>query len=169
MLKTPIFVIFSKYWLCLDELHGGEIPLPPEMSLHAGAAGGEEVVGVHHAVDQRVPHPAECCVAAPLHINKVIEIYKHYHCLSPFVIIVIIIESIIIKLTVCPPEVKTSYNVVESCQAQIKHHKLPAYLGPNHDMKGSVLWWITWRGERWSNFFRSMKNIESKKSMNFER
>ena len=48
-------------------------------------------------------------------------------------------------------------------------NKLPANLGPNHDMKGRVLWWITCSGERWSNFFRRMKKIESKKSMNFER
>ena len=44
----------------LDELHRGEIPLPPEMSLDPGATGGqEEVVGVHRTVNQRVPHSSK--------------------------------------------------------------------------------------------------------------
>ena len=46
---------------------------------------------------------------------------------------------------------------------------LPANLGPNQDMNGNVLWWMTWSGERWSNFLRRMKKMESKKSMKFER
>ena len=60
--------------------------------------------------------------------------------------------------------------LTKKCQEMmIMVNKLPANLGPNHDMKGRVLWWITCSKERWSNFFRRMKKIESKKSMNFER
>ena len=48
----------------LDHLHGGQIFLPPEVLLEAGPRRGQGVVGVHDDVDQRVPHPAEGCVAA---------------------------------------------------------------------------------------------------------
>ena len=49
----------------LDELHRGEIPLPPEMPRGPGAAGGQEVVRVHRTVNQGVPHSTECCVSTP--------------------------------------------------------------------------------------------------------
>ena len=45
---------------------------------------------------------------------------------------------------------------------------LPANLGPNQENAGRVLWWRTWRRVRWEDLPRSRKNIESKKSMNFE-
>ena len=52
----------------LDELHRGEIPLPPEMPLDPGTPGGQEVVGVHRAVNQRVPHSTKCCVSTPFYL-----------------------------------------------------------------------------------------------------
>ena len=44
-----------------------------------------------------------------------------------------------------------------------------ANLIPNHEVKGMMPWWTTWRVDRWLNFFRNKKKKESMKSMNFEK
>ena len=45
---------------------------------------------------------------------------------------------------------------------------LICYLGPHQQRRGRVPWWITWRGDRWVNFFRATKNIESARSINWK-
>ena len=49
----------------LDHLHGGQIFLPSQIFLYAGAApGGEEVVEVHHTVDPGVQEGTEPALAS---------------------------------------------------------------------------------------------------------
>ena len=42
------------------------------------------------------------------------------------------------------------------------------YLGPHQQRRGRVPWWITCRGDRWENFLRATKNIESTRSINWK-
>lgn len=47
----------------LDHLQGGEVPLPPEVLLELGSEGREQVVRVHHDVDECVEQTEEGTVA----------------------------------------------------------------------------------------------------------
>ena len=47
----------------LDHLEGGEVLLPPEVGLHLGTEGGEEVVRVHQDVNHGVDETAERLLA----------------------------------------------------------------------------------------------------------
>jgi len=46
----------------LDHLEAGEVLLPPEVRLHLGSKGREEVVEVHHGVHSRVEESSETSV-----------------------------------------------------------------------------------------------------------
>jgi len=48
----------------LDELHPGEVSLPPQVRLYLGSEGGQKVVRVHHRVDEGVQVTHEGDVAA---------------------------------------------------------------------------------------------------------
>jgi len=47
----------------LQHLQGGQVLLPPQVFLHVGAQGGQQVVRVHDYVDERVQQSEERAVA----------------------------------------------------------------------------------------------------------
>ena len=55
----------------LDQLQLGQVALPPEVLLEAGAERREEVVRVHHNVNEEVEHGAEALVAAGNESEKI--------------------------------------------------------------------------------------------------
>lgn len=61
----------------LDHLQGGEVLLPPEVLLELGSEGGEQVVRVHHNVDEGVEQSEEGAVATGSELDA--EPHGHGH------------------------------------------------------------------------------------------
>ena len=131
----------------LNHLHGGEVPFPPKISVKRII---EQYCNGAKIVWNSLLEGWSTCS------QEVVEVHHHVH-------------SGVQEGSKATLTSSDKPNMVQMIEINGRSSHLICHLGPHQQRRGRVPWWITWRGDRWVNFFRATKNIESARSINWKK